>query len=541
MVLRRSAELASEERTEAVRRTLRQRRSLSREPIRSAAWLLALVVVKAAVLASLYHRGFLSISADEFARGVRAMHWAAHPTLAWSDFSEAWLPPEKILNGTALMVWPDPIWAPRATAFLASCVLLVAFHRMVRLLFEPWLVAALASALLVVQPWYIWLSGTPALDVYYLSLFVLGLGFLVEWLRDDVRGRWLAAALCFLLASGFHVQSWLLINLVHVLTLGFLVRAVRQRDARRGLRLIGTYVISDAFMLACGVGALVVGGVPLAFLGEHTRYSKWFYGGYDVSVADKLLFYPTLLARYLPWTARLLLVVGIVLSVRERGARWKLAPVVLGITSLAAYSLFNLASVPPTAAPERYTLLWTLLALPSIAYAVVRIGAGFGSRSIVVRTVALAVAFACVAMLVAHDVAIARRIPAGIGWGPVLAGRTLDTLMDVPGADPSGRFMIELRYWDFLGVELAARHPGRSCYDRERNRQLRDLPSLFVENAETIRARLADLHVEWVALTSPELTSRADALPWLARVGEVGGWRLYRVRASTPAASDGGT
>ena len=44
----------------------------------------------------------------------------------------------RFLNGTLMMVWPDPIWAPRATAFLASCLLLCAVYRLVRLLFEPW-------------------------------------------------------------------------------------------------------------------------------------------------------------------------------------------------------------------------------------------------------------------------------------------------------------------------------------------------------------------------------------------------------------------
>ncbi len=508
------------------------------EPQRSILWLSALVLFKAAYLASLYRRGFLSVSADEFSRGVRNAHWAIHPTFAWSDFLGVWLPPERFLNGTAMMVWPDPIWAPRATAFLASCVLLFALYRLVRLLFEPWPVAALTSLLLVVQPWYTWLSGTPALDIYYLPFFFLGLGFLVEWLRDDRPGRWLAAALCFLGASGFHVQSWLLINLVHALTLGFFIRQARRRDWNSCLRLTALYVVSDALMIAVAIGGLLSKGAPLTFIADHTSYSKWFYQGYDVSVGAKLAFYPRLLSMYLPPTARLLLLASVIFTLREHGRMWKLAPLVLGVASLAAYSVFNVTSVPPTAAPERYTLLWTMLALPAIAHALYRLGtAGFAWRPGYARALSLATASLLLGVLVYANLAIARHIPDGIPWDPVLMGRELSRLMDEPGASRSRRLMVELSYWDFLGVELAAGHYDRICYDRERDRQRRDLPSLFVDDPSVIRARLAEMQVEWVVLKSPELTRRADALPWLTRIREQRGWTLFEVRL--PAGDDG--
>jgi len=510
--------------------------ALTREPLRSIAWLGVLVAVKVVLVRAMYAHGFLSVSADEFSRGVQAMEWAAHPTLAWADFLQTWLPPERILNGTALMLWPEPIWAPRLTAFVGSCVLLVAFHRLVRLLFAPWAVAALASALLVVQPWYAWLSATPMLESYYLPLLFLGLGFLVEWLRDDVPGRWLAAALCFLAASGFHVQSWLVVNLVHVLTLGILVQAIRRRAWGRVMRLAGVYVISDAFMLAIVIGGYVAQGTPFRFLTLHTGYSRWFREGYNVSVADKLFFYPRLLAPWIPWSAWILLALGLALAARAAQRRWMLAPALLGIVSLAAYSVFNVSSAPPTAAPQRYTLLWTMLALPYVAYGAYRLCADARAARPLVRGAALVAAGALVGLLASRSLALAARIPDGLPWSAVTAGLRLRSLMDAPGADPARRYMVEVRYWDFLAVEVGAAHPGRVAFDRDRDRERRDAPSLFLQDPDAVRARLAELGVEWVALTSPALIERAEAWPWLVRVDQVQEWTLYVLRPAAGTA-----
>jgi hypothetical protein len=507
---------------------------VTHERLRSVAWLGALIVFKVAFLRSMYARGFLSVSADEFSRANRAIEWAAHPTFAWTDFMQTWLPPEKILNGSLLMVWPDPIWAPRLTAFVGSCVLLIAFYRLVRLLFEPWAVAALASALLVVQPWYAWSSGTPMLESYYLPLLFLGLVFLVEWLRDDTSGRWLAAALCFLGATGFHVQSWLLVNLVLALTLGSFVEALRRRAWPRVLRLAGVYVISDAFMLAVVIGEFVARGTTFHLIEAHSHYSRWFLGGYSVPITEKLLYYPDLLVSWTPWSAWVLLVLGVALAARAAQRRWMLAPAILGVVSLAAYSVFNVSSAPPTAAPQRYTLLWTMLALPYVAYGAYRLCADTrGARTRLVRGAVVAVAALLVGLLVSGNVAVVMRIPEGLPWSAVVAGQRLRDLMDAPGADPSHRYLVEVRYWDFLAVEAGAAHPGRVAYDRERDRERRDASSLFREESESVRAHLADLGVEWVALTSPALIARVDAWPWLTRVDQVDEWTLYRLRPTS--------
>ncbi|MEW6145751.1 MAG: hypothetical protein AB1598_12105 [Thermodesulfobacteriota bacterium] len=152
--------------------------------------ILALLMVKLAVQLYLYRIGFLSVSADEYSRGITAARWALDGTIPTAIYMSNWLPFETYLNGLALMVWDNVIWTPRITAFLFSCFLLVYFIKLVQHLFGRLPVTFLAGLLLVFNPWFIWLSGTPMLDIYYLAPFVAGLYYISKWVSER-RGLYL--------------------------------------------------------------------------------------------------------------------------------------------------------------------------------------------------------------------------------------------------------------------------------------------------------------------------------------------------------------
>jgi hypothetical protein len=136
--------------------------------------LLILIALKIILQVYLYHVGFISVSADENSRGIRAAAW-----LAGEDplplYTGIWLPFELYLNSAALSLWDEVVWAPRLTAFLSSCLLLIFYFLLVRGLFSSTSIAFIASLMLVFYPWYAWLSGAPMLDIYYVAFFVAGL------------------------------------------------------------------------------------------------------------------------------------------------------------------------------------------------------------------------------------------------------------------------------------------------------------------------------------------------------------------------------
>ena len=110
---------------------------LSEEPQRSIIYLVSLTFVRAGIQIALYRQGFISVAADEFARGIRAAKWAENPHInILTDVQGIWLPLEKYLNGLLLLVWPDVILAPRVTVFAASCLLLVTMYLLTYYLFN---------------------------------------------------------------------------------------------------------------------------------------------------------------------------------------------------------------------------------------------------------------------------------------------------------------------------------------------------------------------------------------------------------------------
>lgn len=505
-------------------------RAASAEARRSVIYLGALVLLKIAIQTLLYRRGFISVSADEFSRGIRAAQWALQPRLDILEMKEVWLPFEKYLNGLLLLVWPDVMLAPRATVFVASCLVLIGLFVLAYHLFGKFSVAALASLFVIFQPWYAWLSGTPMLEMYYLACFVGGLVFLVMWLKEECRGYWFWAGCCFMLASGFHVQSWIMINVVNLLTMVDLYRYVRQKQYGRVWRLLGFCFLGNALIIAFVIVGFTRTGYLFDFLAEHTSYSKWFYSGYNVSVLEKLLYYPKLVIQYSSGVFWVLVVVALAFLWRDQDRRWRFFPLAVAALVLIVSSVMNVLSAPPTAAPGRYSLFYMLMLSPYLAYGAYRL-AKWGQRWSS-RVVAYAPAILS-AVLFLYGVwwGISRLpdFPRGMPLDAVETGCRLNEMLsqNTPAATT---YMVELRYWDFLAINLTAGHYDAIVFDREYNIYDRNTPSIFDEEIADISAYMILHKVRYVALRDPDLKAKAQSTGFLSPQQDVGDWTIYEFK-----------
>ncbi|MBK8901409.1 MAG: hypothetical protein IPM53_09515 [Anaerolineaceae bacterium] len=494
----------------------------------SVVYLLGLNLVRAAVQIYLFQRGFISVSADEFARGILAAKWAQAPTIdLLADIQGTWLPFEKYLNGLFLLVWPNEIITPRVTVFIASCILVFLIYYLTNYLFASQTAAVASTLFISFQPWFVWMSGTPMLEMYYFALFFAGLLFLLMWLKEQCRSYWFWAGLCFLLSSGFHVQSWTLINLVNLLTLPILFIFLRQRDWTNVLKLIGFYVLSNGLILAFSLFEFLYTGEMFAFLAKHSSYSKWYYDGYNVPVRDKFLYYPRLVwhnANTAVWVG---LVIGLVFLARAKERHWAISPLLLALAGLLLNSVMNIFSGPPSAAPDRYSLFHIIIFSLYVGYGFARL-ITFTAVSwpkltqYAVRLVA--------ALVLAYGLwwGVERipNYPQGMSRDTVDVGETVDALLTTnPGV-----FMVELRYWDYLSVELASNHFDDVVYDRLRDIRNRDLPSIFAQDEAKLCQDLAVYpDLRYVLLLDEVSKARAEEIAYLANVQEVGRWTIYQV------------
>lgn len=505
---------------------------LSAEPMRSIFYLNSLVFLKLVFQITLSSRGFISVSADEFARGIRAAKWALRPRFdILADVKGTWLPLEKYLNGLSLHVWPDVIWAPRVTVFIASCLVLIALFVLVYDLFKNFSVAALASALVVFQPWYAWLSGTPMLEMYYLACFLGGLVLVVMWLRKACRGYWFWAGCCFMLASGFHVQSWTFINLVNLIIASCLYKYVSQRRFRCLLRLIGFYILGNSFIITFSIIEFLNTGRLFAFLANHTNYSKWFYGGYDVSIWEKLLYYPQLIIQNSSGAIWALLGVALVFLLRDQDYKWKLLPLAVAVLALGVSSTMNIISGPPSAAPGRYSLFYVLMISPYLAYGAYHLftfGRQWSPRILAYTPAVLS------AGLFLHSVwwgiVHIPNFPHGMSIDAIETGYYLNQMLSRNGSDNVTNYMVELKYWDFLAVELTTGHYDTIVFDREYDIFNRNTPSIFLGRTANIYASLMSQNIQYVALHDPNLKVNTQLMFFLHPIQEIGDWTIYEFK-----------
>jgi len=478
------------------------------------------MLLQAALLTYLVQHGFVSLSADEFSRSLRSQRWAAAPEIVW--WSGVWMPAELYLHGLSHWLFDDPLVGPRVTVFLSSWVLMTYVALLVRRMWGDPLVTFVAVIILASHPWYVALSGTPMLDIYYLSFFVAGIYYLSCWLEEHRDRHLMLAAVAFMGASAFHISSWLFIASVDLCLIPIAVAAVRAGDRARLARLCAFGALSSVFVGYYLVATWVMEGSVGAGIAEHTEYTRWFRDGYDVSVGEKLLYYPRLVARR-DWLMLLVAapVVGVTLFGRTGGSR--VLPACVAALAMIAASVFNVFSVPPSAAPGRYALPYVMLLCPYFAIGVRRLVAVPGPVWRRAITAMAAVAIVC-GVLATH---ITRLQSAQVGLHPdsIATGRFL---RQAAGQAP---ILLERHYWEYLAVIAASGLPDAFVFDRPGTKRDRDAPSMLADQ-RGLAAFLDEHEPGFLVVRSHMPPSRTVRFQRLTterggRVQRIGQWTVY--------------
>ena len=500
---------------------------LSKELQRSMAYLVGLILVRAGIQITLFKQGFISVAADEFARGILAAKWATDPRIdILADVQGTWLPFEKYLNGFFLVIFPDVILTPRVTVFIASCLLIVVVYFLTYYLFDRFAIAVITTLFITFQPWYVWLSGTPMLEMYYFTFFFAGFLFIIVWLKEARQGYWFWAGACFLVTSGFHVQSWTLINLVNLSTLPWLYCFSRQKEYKNLAKLIVYYVLSNGLIIGFALIEFFDTGQIFAFLSNHTSYSKWYYDGYDVSVIEKFLYYPKLVVQNSSAIIWICLAIALVFLIRDQERRWKLFPLLLAISALFLNSFANIFSGPPSAAPPRYSLFHVIILSLYLGYGIYHL---FTLKWKDTRQLTIYASKVLAVVLFLYGIWWgAYRIPdypLGMSVDAVEVGRNLNMLLN----ENPGVYMVELRYWDFLAVNLTSHHYDNIIFDREQNIRDRDTPSIFLQERDEVCKSLALPDLQYVVLKDKDLKLLIQELNLVRLHQNVGMWTIYEV------------
>lgn len=500
------------------------------KPINVSLIIALLLFLKLIIILYLYNRGFIVVSEDESLRGIIAAQWV-DGNLPTSIHMSDWLPGETYLNGLSLMIWDNYIWTPRITAFLFSCILLIFFIKLIQNLFNLVPVTLLAGLILVFNPWYTWLSGTPMLDIYYLALFIAGLYYFLNWV-DNRRDLYLViSGIFFALSTTIHFQSWILVNTVNLCACYYGLEMLRKRDYMNLMKLfvffagdnllIAIYLISDYF--STGEWFFLVHG--------HTNFSKQVFNSYNVGFYKKLIYYPSLVG----------MIANLIILFFPIGFYWlgskprkffKLFPFFVGLVSLFFYSVFNLLSVPATAAPGRYSLPFFIMLLPYSALGIHTLFMNSGYfTNIRFRRVFLVI---LITFILGLNFIQARRYLRTSTRSAVNVGLYLKKLMESKTSEKTDTVMIEStpEDGDFVSVKLAARYFDRVLLDRENDNP--ETSDFLVMGDYEILQNLRKEKTRFVAVRDISIKSKLNKLHFMHKMNQFGEWEIYSVDLSNP-------
>ena len=118
-------------------------------------------------------------------------------------------------------------------------------------------------------------------------------------------------------------------------------------------------------------------------------------------------------------------------------------------------------------------------------------------------------------------------IPQSVSIEAVRTGRYLSKLLDEDRPQPAPTYMVELRYWDFIGVQLTAGHYDSIVFDRKQSKFDRNTPSIFSVGADAVRSTIQTQNIRYIALYDPTLKANALAMDFLHPAQEIGEWTIF--------------
>jgi hypothetical protein len=270
-------------------------------------------------------------------------------------------------------------------------------------------------------------------------------------------------------------------------------------------------------------------GNIFGFLSSHTNYSKWFYGGYSASLMEKAFYYPKLIFENINGVVWILIAIAMIFLFRDDELKkGKLLPFLFALLSLLLSSGMNIISVPATAAPGRYSLIYIIAMSPYIAYGLVKIlGLNMPDNLKLPGYILKLLSLMIFLVAIVWGMVNLPDFPRAVSLDAVKTGQYINSLLDQYAQGKVPKYMVELRYWDFLGVETTGKYYDRVVYDREYDIYNRNTESVFAKTTNAQYNELSSRNVKYVALKSDNLKSNAESMDHLKSLTDFGEWTVY--------------
>jgi hypothetical protein len=224
----------------------------------------------------------------------------------------------------------------------------------------------------------------------------------------------------------------------------------------------------------------------------------------------------------------ILFIVAIFFLFRDRDRKWKIYPLIFSLLALITGSAMNIISVPATAAPERYSIIYIILISPYLAYALVEVVSKMSTiQSKMFKYAIIGLSTILFIHSLVWGIQKLPNYPKTVSPDAIRTGNYLrEKLNQYPDNDvPS--YMVELVYWEFLGVETTTGYFNSIVFDREYDIYNRNTRSIFSDETEGPLPVLLSQNVKYIALYSSNTKDAANQLSYLLPIQEFSNWKIY--------------
>jgi hypothetical protein len=489
-------------------------------------WYYLLVALSGLFLLILYaySTGFLSVSCDEYAKGVLAGEGLKRPN-AW--LTGVWLPFHLGLIGVTSVVTGDLWLASRLVSMFSGVVLVVSLWRIGRLLGGE-LAGGLAAALAATHPLVVLLSATAMVDIVYVALVVLALSLYLRFSYAETPRAINLFGACgaLTIACGCHYNAWIAVAVF----LPFLLRDLYRATLPRRVVLCALVLLGSVPAAWIAWNYRVHSGNPLFFLTQHTNYSAnfWIQNGYHASARAAIRALCRDFYLYTPVAGILaFLTIGMLFTEKNRERRQFITWFVL-MGFLGGLVYLYATGGRPAAFEPRYILLPSVL---MVLFAAGLLNRLWHTRDRTVRSSSVLLTIGVVVLNVSLLNGAIRELKKSWHFYYAIEARHVAKRMHHLKSEKAARMVVEVKGWNYLALNVFLNRFDAVVMDRELLadpiKQF-DNPSILLGSRENVLRELKTRGVGFIAAYSPKIKGHVEE--WgLNRIARVDTYSIYRV------------
>ncbi|MBK8434260.1 MAG: hypothetical protein IPL28_24555 [Chloroflexi bacterium] len=240
------------------------------------------------------------------------------------------------------------------------------------------------------------------------------------------------------------------------------------------------------------------------------------------------MYYPSLIYRNSDIIFNALAMLGIFLLAYQSQKKWGFSLLLLGVVALLFNSVMNIFSGPPSAAPDRYSLFYMIILAFYVAIAIdTGVRWGLKQETAWRKYGVMVLILGLIGTHLLWQGQKTSNFPQGMALDSVAVGRQLNQLLQ-----ENDVYMVELRYWDFLAIQLLAGPHHHIIYDREFDLYNRQTISIFAQDKTTICSQLQIPDFQYLVLQDTALKTEVQQLDNFVPLQEVGRWTIYELHSN---------